>query len=51
MDLLARRAGSHGWTLLFRDRHPYAGGREHYAAYLENAEGFEVELVADQNAQ
>ncbi|WP_442854345.1 reverse transcriptase-like protein [Arthrobacter sp. Soil782] len=51
VDLLARRAASHGWTLLFRDRHPYAGGREHYAAYLENAEGFEVELVADQNAQ
>ncbi|MDQ0735172.1 reverse transcriptase-like protein [Arthrobacter agilis] len=47
VDLLARRAASHGWSLLFRDRHPFAGGPEHYAAYLENAEGFEVELVAD----
>ncbi|MHA7264747.1 reverse transcriptase-like protein [Arthrobacter sp. TMN-37] len=46
VDLLARRAASHGWTLLFPDRHPFAGGAEHYAAYLENAEGFEVELVA-----
>ncbi|WP_223263049.1 reverse transcriptase-like protein [Arthrobacter sp. NamB2] len=46
VDLLARRAGSHGWTLLFAGRHPFAGGPEHYAAYLENAEGFEVELVA-----
>ncbi|MCQ2000485.1 reverse transcriptase-like protein [Arthrobacter zhaoxinii] len=46
VDLLARRASSHGWTLLFADRHPYAGGAEHYAAYLENEEGFEVELVA-----
>ncbi|MEU2079975.1 hypothetical protein ABZ578_38315, partial [Streptomyces sp. NPDC013489] len=27
-------------------RHPYAGGEGVYAAYLENADGFEVELVA-----
>jgi probable phosphoglycerate mutase len=50
VDLLARRAGSHGWTLLFADKHPYAGGQDHYAAYLENAEGFEVELVAGPDA-
>jgi len=37
----------HGWTLLFPDRHPHAGGPEHYAAYLENTDGFEVELVAE----
>jgi ribonuclease HI len=47
VDLLVRRAASHGWTLLFADKHPHAGGQNHYAAYLENAEGFEVELVAD----
>jgi probable phosphoglycerate mutase len=47
VDLLARRAASHGWTLLFPERHPFAGGADHYAAYLENADGFEVELVAD----
>ena len=47
VDLLTRRAASHGWTLLFADRHPHAGGQEHYAAYLENGEGFEVELVAE----
>ncbi len=35
-----------GWSLLFDDEHPYAGGRDHYAAYLESGEGFEVELVA-----
>lgn len=46
VELLARRAASHGWTLLFADRHPHAGGAGHYAAYLENGEGFEVELVA-----
>ena len=35
-----------GWRLLFADRHPHAGGPEHYGAYLENEDGFEVELVA-----
>jgi hypothetical protein len=32
--------------LLFADKHPYAGGQEHYAAYLASTDGFEVELVA-----
>ncbi|WP_235472062.1 reverse transcriptase-like protein [Arthrobacter sp. Edens01] len=49
VDLLARRAASHGWSLLFADKHPHAGGAGHYAAYLENADGFEVELVADRS--
>lgn len=46
VDALARQATRHGWHLLFADRHPYAGGPRHYAAYLENTDGFEVELVA-----
>jgi hypothetical protein len=33
---------------MFPDRHPYAGGPDHYAAYIENADGFEIELVADE---
>jgi hypothetical protein len=32
---------------MFPERHPYAGGPEHYAAYLESGEGYEVELVAE----
>ncbi|MFE2430236.1 VOC family protein [Streptomyces sp. NPDC059373] len=43
---LARDAVGHGWRLMFPDRSPYAGGRGHYAVYLENGDGFEVELVA-----
>ena len=46
MEDLAREALEHGWTLMFADRHPHAGGPDHYAAYLENDDGFEVELVA-----
>jgi hypothetical protein len=35
------------WRELFADTHPYAGGPDHYAAYLASTDGFEVELVAD----
>jgi catechol 2,3-dioxygenase-like lactoylglutathione lyase family enzyme len=46
VDTLAASAPAHGWTLLFPDAHPHAGGADHYAAYLTNTDGFEVELVA-----
>ncbi|MFE7513487.1 VOC family protein [Streptomyces sp. NPDC057540] len=46
VDALTAEAPAHGWRLLFADRHPYAGGEGVYAAYLENEDGFEVELVA-----
>ena len=46
VDGLAVDGPAHGWTLLFTDRHPYAGGPGHYAAYLANTDNFEVELVA-----
>ena len=46
VDGLVERSGAHGWALLFGDRHPYAGGAEHYAAYLEDDDGYEVEVVA-----
>ncbi len=46
VDALVAAAPAHGWRMLFADRHPWAGGPEHYAGYLENADGFEVELVA-----
>ena len=46
VDKLAAECVSHGWRLLFPDQHPHAGGTSHYAAYLENVDGFEAELVA-----
>ncbi len=46
VDKLVEQAPEHGWRLLFADKHPYAGGPDYYAAYLEDADGFEVELVA-----
>ncbi len=47
LDALVAEAPAHGWRLLFADRHPFAGGPQHRAAYLEDADGYEVELVAD----
>ncbi len=47
VDRLVEDAGRHGWHLLFGDRHPFAGGPNYYAAYLEDEDGFEIELVAD----
>ncbi len=46
LDKLRSEATSHGWSELFTDRYPHAGGPDHYALYLENKQGFEVELVA-----
>ena len=46
VDALAGRAGGHGWSAMFADRYPHAGGPDHYAAFLANTDGFEAELVA-----
>ncbi|MFD0369866.1 VOC family protein [Streptomyces sp. NPDC059071] len=46
LDRLVGEAVRAGWRLLFADRHPHAGGEQSCAGYLENADGFEVELVA-----
>lgn len=41
---ILERAGEHGWSLMPVESHPIAGGAE--VAYLEDRDGFEVELVA-----
>lgn len=47
LDALRQECTRHGWTELFADRYPHAGGPQHTALFLENAEGFEVEIVAE----
>ena len=46
VDALSGLAAEHGWTPMFAELYPYAGGPDHYAAYLASTDGFEVELVA-----
>jgi len=51
VDRLVAAGPEHGWTPLFADRYPFAGGPAHYAAYLESVDGFEVELVAQPRSE
>ena len=52
VDALWAAAPLHGWSHLYADQHPWAGGEPaegssgHYAAFLENSERFKIELVA-----
>ena len=46
VDTMAADAPAHGWSELFPEKYPHAGGPEHFAAYLVNTDGFEVELIA-----
>lgn len=48
VDALMEAASQHGWAPLYADRYPHAGGEAHYAGWLENAAGFKVEVVAEQ---
>jgi catechol 2,3-dioxygenase-like lactoylglutathione lyase family enzyme len=41
---ITERAGDFGWRSLPADRHPIAGGA--HVCYLEDGDGFEIELVA-----
>jgi catechol 2,3-dioxygenase-like lactoylglutathione lyase family enzyme len=43
LDAITTAAGDHGWAPLPSDPHPIAGGAQ--VAYLEDRDGFEVELV------
>lgn len=45
LDRMRAESSEHGWHELFADRYPHAGGDDHTALYLENSEGFEVEVV------
>ena len=47
VDAVMTTAPQHGWHPLYHERYPHAGGPEHYAGWLENAQGFKVEIVAD----
>lgn len=51
VDELTQEALQRGFILLFAEAHPHAGGPGHYAAYLEDPAGMEIELVADDRAE
>lgn len=46
VDQVAGWVRASGHTLLYADRHPYAGGPGHCAAFLEDPDRFKLEVVA-----
>ncbi|ASS73436.1 VOC family protein [Bacillus atrophaeus] len=45
VDMMTEKLLERGYHVLYRDRHPYAGGA-HYAVYAEDPDRIKVELVA-----
>ncbi|MDB9306527.1 MULTISPECIES: VOC family protein [Cyanophyceae] len=46
VDEVTQKVKEKGLTILYLDRHPYAGGNGHYALYFEDPDRIKVELVA-----
>jgi catechol 2,3-dioxygenase-like lactoylglutathione lyase family enzyme len=46
VDEIARKLRGRGVTILYADKHPFAGGKDHYALYFEDPDRMKVELVA-----
>jgi catechol 2,3-dioxygenase-like lactoylglutathione lyase family enzyme len=46
VDRLRDELRARGATLLYDDRYPYAGGRRHYALFVEDPDRIKVEIVA-----
>ncbi|MFD1453877.1 VOC family protein [Oceanobacillus sojae] len=46
VDEMTKKLQQRGVTILYSDRHPFAGGENHYAVYFEDPDRVKVELVA-----
>jgi len=46
VDELTDKLQDKGIRILYTDKHPFAGGPEHYAVYFEDPDRMKVELVA-----
>lgn len=46
VDDMTIRLQRQGVKILYLDKHPYAGGENHYAVYFEDPDRIKVELVA-----
>ncbi|MBU1636116.1 VOC family protein [bacterium] len=45
VDELTEKLRRRGITILYEDRHPFAGGPDHYAVFFEDPDRIKVELV------
>jgi catechol 2,3-dioxygenase-like lactoylglutathione lyase family enzyme len=46
VDRLTDELRSRGVRILYEERHPHAGGPDHYAVFCEDPDGLKVEIVA-----
>nr|WP_096440543.1 VOC family protein [Alteribacter populi] len=46
VDQLTKNLKERNVTILYNDRHPFAGGPDHYAVYFEDPDRIKVEVVA-----
>ncbi|MBO8177026.1 MAG: VOC family protein [Bacillus sp. (in: Bacteria)] len=46
VDEITEKLQEKGINILYLDKHPYAGGENHYAVYFEDPDRIKVELVA-----
>lgn len=46
VDEMYKELKAKGVTILYEDRHPYAGGKDYYAVFFEDPDRIKVELVA-----
>ncbi len=46
VDRLTEELRERGVRVLYPDRHPYAGGPDHYAVFFEDPDGLKVEVTA-----
>lgn len=46
VDELTAALQARGARILYPDRHPYAGGQDHYAVFFEDPDGLKVEVIA-----
>lgn len=50
VDSIANWVQGNGYTLLYKDRHPFAGGPNYYAVFCEDPNRFKLEVVAPSEA-
>lgn len=48
VDAITWQLQSRNIEVLYKDKHPYAGGPEHYAVYFEDPDRIKVEVVAQE---
>ncbi|MEI5909325.1 VOC family protein [Bacillus spongiae] len=46
VDEVTRKLKEKGVTILYPDKHPFAGGKDYYAVFFEDPDRIKVELVA-----